>query len=1025
MTNLSKASNAYYNFKYRDDHPTSWWYIDDATGLLGGLKPSTTVGPTGAYPIASGVLTIPAQVDSVVVKSIASSLFTGYSTGDKAITSVVFESGSQLTTIGSYAFSFAGTITSISFPASLTTIGNYAFERLGNLSSITFHASGQLSTIGTGAFQFATSLTSLSLPKSLTSIGELAFHRASALPSVTFPLDSQLTTIGQQAFSECTSLTSLTLPASVTTIRSNIIASTTTQLKTVRFLGSAITSFNANAFTGAAGLRHVYVQEYNTDTLAGSPWGAVGAAIHWKDGNTGVDIRQSADGIWDYTSAGEIIDYSGPVDPDTFDLTIPATLVDASSVSTSITTMATGLFANIAGFKSVTISEGITSTSADLFANTPIQTLNLPASLITIGSSFAKCGLTQVNFAPDSLLTTIGGNSFTDNNLEAITLPDSLITIGANAFARNKLTTVVIPNNVTSLPQGAFANNRLTSVTLSQSLQTIGTLVFSNNRLTTIVFPESLKSIDQLAFEYNYLAGHIIIPKNVTSIGSNSFRGNNGITSFHVDQIKTEAPSAMKADSPWGAVNAANNITWRAISDGSSATFTQLPDTAPIAGGKGITGTIFYTINVPLGTFVLSIKKPDNTVVTSEDIGTTNYHQLQYNVSKNGTYTFVATILENGEEVEITLPVLINGYGPTRIDPDKPEGGFGEMRIDADAEVTLTNSTTMQTFISSATEQQIIDILYDGNPAIGIDLDSGKTSVAGSSYDPIHPVALSLASGDVTAFQGLDNNDEFADLTLTATFEAANGDTYTTSKTVRVILSTNIKRIFHVRAADLTYGTTGVGKFSDATDQTVEENTVTKTYTSGTETISASDIPTPEIAYPAGYAIGEVDFVGWYRGGSLITSEIHGLVSGGAGVQIAGTAVGLESATYEARFRPDFNKDNIDDRDQGIVTFDLDPGKTDDAIRGTFTYGGASHDVPYTITGTANDPLPAVSAAAKTADHEFAGWKLHGGDGTLLGINGFAENELTFAGDTVKEPVVYDGVFNTRVQFVVATGDSA
>ena len=82
-------------------------------------------------------------------------------TGTTSLTTVIFESDSQLTSIGDAAFQDATGLTSITIPASVTSIGGAAFLR-------------------------ATALTSITIPASVTEIGENAFFGATALASVYF-----------------------------------------------------------------------------------------------------------------------------------------------------------------------------------------------------------------------------------------------------------------------------------------------------------------------------------------------------------------------------------------------------------------------------------------------------------------------------------------------------------------------------------------------------------------------------------------------------------------------------------------------------------------------------------------------------------------------------------------------------------------------------------------------------------------------------------------------------------------------
>jgi len=134
------------------------------------------------------------------------------------LATVTFADGSQLTTIGEYAFDSCPELTSISIPASVTTIGEYAFQCCTDLATVTFADGSQLTSIGESAFDSCSELTSITIPASVTTIGKYAFQYCTNLATVTFADGSQLTSIDNHAFLECGNLKAITLPASVTTI---------------------------------------------------------------------------------------------------------------------------------------------------------------------------------------------------------------------------------------------------------------------------------------------------------------------------------------------------------------------------------------------------------------------------------------------------------------------------------------------------------------------------------------------------------------------------------------------------------------------------------------------------------------------------------------------------------------------------------------------------------------------------------------------------------------------------------------
>lgn len=122
-----------------------------------------------------------------------------------------------LTSIGSGAFSWSSSLTSITIQDSVTSIGDFAFENCSLLKSITIPDS--VTSIGNFAFYNCKSLTSITILGSVTSIGDSAFSDCSSLTSITIP--DSVTSIGDSVFSWCESLTSITISDSVTSIKTD------------------------------------------------------------------------------------------------------------------------------------------------------------------------------------------------------------------------------------------------------------------------------------------------------------------------------------------------------------------------------------------------------------------------------------------------------------------------------------------------------------------------------------------------------------------------------------------------------------------------------------------------------------------------------------------------------------------------------------------------------------------------------------------------------------------------------------
>ncbi len=375
----------------------------------------------------------------------------------------------RITSIGSGAFQFGNSLTSVTIPNSVTSIGRAAFRDCSSLTSVTIPNS--VTSIGNYAFNGCSSLTSVTIPNSVTSIGDYAFNGCSSLTSVTIP--NSVTSIGDYAFRDCSSLTSVTIPNSVTSI-------------------------GDEAFGGVNNI--IY-----SGTAIGSPWGAK-------------CVNGYVDGYLVYSD-----------DTKTTLLGCSAAATGTIVIPNSVTSIGYGAFNECSSLTSITIPNSVTSIGDYAFADCiSLTSVTIPNSVTSIGeTAFYGCSsLTSVTI-PNSV-TSIGENAFHNcSGLTSINIPNSVTSIGNYTFKRcRSLTSVTIPNSVTSIGYEAFWGCiSLTSVTIPNSVTSIGYGAFNEcSSLTAIYVPcGELEKFKQMLNNDSRINDHAPLPYTITI---NAINGN-------------------------------------------------------------------------------------------------------------------------------------------------------------------------------------------------------------------------------------------------------------------------------------------------------------------------------------------------------------------------------------------------------------------------------------------------------------------------------------------------------------------
>lgn len=292
------------------------------------------------------------------------------------------------------------------------TIGKYAFSNLTKLSSVTFSAS--LETIGQYAFYGCESLTVFNAPSSLKTIEYGAFAN-SGLETVT--LNEGLESI----LGEDNNLDAYLGPFDYTKIKTLKVPSTVKKVCVFGRISSLETLYISADF-----MKSVFNRKQSTFVrhlyLTG---GTLSVHSSWLDNFYDVHFA------------------SGVTSTNTYDLSLPALIVNESNVQVSVPDDYLGEYVTS---ESAVTGKLVTENDMIYYSYNGRKILMRYTGEKTVIEASDLSGITDIN--PEAFIST---------NITSVTLPSSVKSIGLNAFGNcENLSTVYIPSSVEKIAGYAF-----------------------------------------------------------------------------------------------------------------------------------------------------------------------------------------------------------------------------------------------------------------------------------------------------------------------------------------------------------------------------------------------------------------------------------------------------------------------------------------------------------------------------------------------------------------------------------------
>ncbi len=436
-----------------------------------------------------------------------------------------------MTTIPHQSFYGCSSLKQVHLPARLTSIASYAFYNCFALDSIAFPVT--LTSIDYQAFYYCTSLKSAILPNNMSSMSSYVFYNCSSLETVRIPLT--MTNIPENSFYNCTSLKNLTLPNNLLSIGSSAFYNCVS-LKKLKLPNNVLQSINSYAFQYCSSLDTLYIPS----SVTSINYYAFSYCYKLKMVKLSDNMSVINEGLFRDCVALDSIVY--PVGLTaighnafyncyslTGQLIIPLTLTSVGSQSfyncgyrscKSLPTTPPSLYSTSNSLWNIKFAfVPAASTAAYKSSWSGIQIIG-GDSLITVDVTLTSAGtlgaaiLEKVAYLKDvNKLTVSGPMNTADLSLIKQSMPSIISLNLKNA-------------QLTQIPDYQFQYNALIlEIVLPDVLESIGYMAFYNcSNLRSLIIPDKVTSFSDQQFDNCTNLESIILPKDLTNLGSYTFR---------------------------------------------------------------------------------------------------------------------------------------------------------------------------------------------------------------------------------------------------------------------------------------------------------------------------------------------------------------------------------------------------------------------------------------------------------------------------------------------------------------------